>query len=155
MEYKKPRAESSCVCTMCLLRTMFIIWLSIDIYSSLVFVISDICVFWLLLSSVGVSWGCWSAEENIGSSHKHSIGWLNFGFEMPCNQRNFKSLKKHVVHLFLEVFWIPFCKSLSITITLWVLTSHFCLNHNLSGIFNSSLSHFGPQNINLNCFFSY
>ena len=83
--------------------------------------------FLLLLSSVGVAWGCWSAEEKIGSQN-HSIGWWNL------------QLNKHQIIQetccefgFRRFFWIPCCKSLSITITIWVLTNQFCLNRKSDG----------------------
>ena len=132
----KNQERSSCVFTMCLLHNIFPIWLSIDIYLSLVFLISDICFLGLLFSSRGVSWGCWSAERKnriISQPFKRMVElWIWNALQLKKHQIIRETCCEFVFRL-LHVFWVPFCKSDSITIAIWVLTNHVCLNHKSFG----------------------
>ena len=135
MAYKKQEL-SSCVFTVCF-HNIFLIWLSIDMIVHWYLLEFRISYFWYLsfCAVVVISRSfvrLLICRRNIGSSHNHSKdGWT---LDLKC-----LAIKKHQIiretccEFVFRRFLNTFLESLSIPITIWVLTNHFCLNHESFG----------------------
>ena len=111
MEYKKQEL-SSCVFTMCL-HNIFLIWLSINMIVHWYLLEFRISYFWYLFF---LCCCCHLAEfrEVVDPQKKHRIisqpfkRMVELWIWNALQLRNIESLEKHVVNLFLDIFWIPF-----------------------------------------------